>query len=131
MPDPASRAPQESREPRISRRVLVVEDHNDSAQALARLLALDGHKTRIAATLADAQRLCTDEKFDVILCDLGLPDGNGLDLASTARVACPAARLIAVTGHGMTQDLKAIEAAGFDGHVLKPFTIESLLRQLK
>ena len=123
---PASAAP-----PAPARRILVVEDHHDSADALARLLALDGHVVEIAPTFADAHRRCSGAVFDVILCDLGLPDGNGLDLAPIARAACPRAKLIAVTGDGMPQDVRAVKAAGFDAHVLKPFQFDQVLQLVK
>src|SRR5690606_10974124 len=61
-------------------RLLLVEDHADTARVLARLLERIGHTVRTAGTIAAAREAVKSEPFDVVLCDLGLPDGSGLDL---------------------------------------------------
>jgi CheY-like chemotaxis protein len=85
----------------MSRRILVVEDHRDSATALGRILTHHGHQVRVTGTLADAIKLCRESNFDLILCDIGLPDGSGLNLARLMKTECPQTKLIAFTGYGM------------------------------
>jgi CheY-like chemotaxis protein len=112
--------------------ILVVEDHHDTANLLSRLLASYGHRVRTAETFSDAQILCDRAPgFDVIFCDIGLPDGDGNDLPRLVRAVCPDTRMIAVTGYAMPADLAAITSAGFDGHVVKPFEVAALLGHLQ
>ena len=66
-------------------RILIVEDHHDSLEAMQRLLARHNHDITAATTLSDAVRLCINGKFDLVICDIGLPDGEGWELASVAR----------------------------------------------
>src|SRR2546430_15423362 len=83
----------------VGMRILVVEDHRDSLEAMRRLLAIHNHDITTATTLRDAVRLCINGKFDLVICDIGLPDGDGWELASVARkCGCPA---IALSGYGM------------------------------
>ena len=112
-------------------RILLVEDHADTAEVLGHLLSMGGYEVQIAGTLAQARQMCHERSFDLVLCDIGLPDGNGLEFAPIARAACPGAKLIALTAFAMPEDVQAAEAAGFDAHVAKPVTIQSLLEHLK
>jgi CheY-like chemotaxis protein len=109
---------------------LVVEDHEDSANVLSKLLKLLGHDVAIAATLREAINLCDRFEFDTILCDIGLPDGTGRDLARIVKANCPHTKVIALTGFGMPGEVREIMAAGFDIHLLKPVTIEQLREHL-
>ena len=109
-----------------ARRILIVEDHQDSAIALAKLLMHHGHEVRIAGTLAEAMKFCREADFDLILCDIGLPDGSGLDLARMVKAECPQTKLIALTGYGMPHELRDMQVAGFDAHLIKPITVETL-----
>jgi DNA-binding response OmpR family regulator len=111
---------------RAPQRILIVEDQSDTAEPLKRLLVLDGHQVRIAATLAEARVFCHAESFDLILCDIGLPDGNGVDLAREFAAICPDTKFIALTGLDSPQDQEAIAAAGFHAHFVKPFDLDSL-----
>ena len=110
--------------------ILLVEDHADTAEVLGQLLKMRGYEVRVAATLAEARAVCHETRFDFVLCDIGLPDGNGLEFAPVARAACPGAKLIALTAYAMPEDVEAAETAGFDAHVAKPVTIQSLLQHL-
>jgi CheY-like chemotaxis protein len=103
-----------------SLRVLVVDDHPDSADTTAQLLTLHGHDARPAFSCAEALRLVRDGFAPaVVLLDLRLPDGDGFGLAAQLRGARPARPvLVAVTGlHGQEQKTRA---AGFDHYLLKP-----------
>lgn len=105
--------------------ILLVEDHEDSAEVLARLLRLRGYRVEIAATVADAIRLARSERFDLLISDIGLPDGTGVDLIHEIRrdSSIPA---IALTGFGMDKDIARYRAAGFNGHLTKPVNFQRL-----
>lgn len=101
-------------------RVLVVDDHPDSAETTAQLLALHGHDARPARSCAEALRAVA-EGFapGVVLLDLRLPDGDGYALAADLRRLLPAHPvLVAVTG--LQGQEERIRAAGFDRYLLKP-----------
>jgi DNA-binding response OmpR family regulator len=105
-------------------RILHVEDHEETAMAMGRLLASGGHCVTTASTLADARRLCDAEPFDLLICDLGLPDGDGCALGASARARrIPA---IAVTGFGAAEEVARTRSAGFSTHLLKPVTFEAV-----
>src|SRR5437764_7055528 len=85
--------------------ILVVEDHRDSALALVHLLRFYGHRATIADSCRQAKQLFATERFDVVLCDLGLPDGDGCELLSKLAAIAPV-KALAVTGYGMGDDLE-------------------------
>lgn len=101
------------------RRILVVDDHTDSAMLLARLLKIEGHEVRTAGSLAGARKMCEAEKFDLLISDIGLPDGSGYDLMRYLRAEY-GIRGIALSGRGLPEDFDASEKAGFDAHLVKP-----------
>lgn len=102
-----------------SLRVLLVEDHPDTAEQLTRLLTRAGHKVSCAATVKEALERGQAGGFDILISDLGLPDGSGYDLVrDLARPRhIPA---IALSGFGMKQDVENSIAAGFSRHFTKP-----------
>jgi PAS domain S-box-containing protein len=106
-------------------RLLLVEDHVDTARALARLLENRGFTTQIAPNIATALEAIGREEFDLYLCDLGLPDGTGIDLITKVRETrkTPA---IALTGFGMQEDVDRAQKAGFDAHLTKPVNLQKL-----
>jgi DNA-binding response OmpR family regulator len=108
--------------------ILYVEDHADTRLAVTRLLARMGHQAMAVGTLQEARSALTSSPFDVVLVDIGLPDGDGESLVPSVRSARPAARVVAVTGFGDGDNRKLIGRAGFDDFVLKPFSIEKLLK---
>lgn len=109
-------------------RILLVEDHGDTADALAEVLRLEGHDVVVAATVAEALTLDVDA-FDVIVSDLGLPDASGCDLlrALRQRSAVPA---IALSGYGTSDDLRRSAEAGFQEHLVKPVDTERLVQAI-
>jgi PAS domain S-box-containing protein len=112
--------------------ILLVEDHIDTSRALSRLLERDGHQVTSAFTIEDAIGHLKQESFDLILSDIGLPDGTGLDLIRKAR-AISAAPAIALTGFGMEEDVRSCREAGFNDHLTKPINfqrLESIITQL-
>ncbi len=110
---------------RAVRRVLLVEDHVDSASAMKELLGVLSCDVVVAHTLQAALVASRKGPFDLVLSDLGLPDGNGLDLMRTLRDQQGLSG-IAITGHGMADDLRNTRDAGFVGHLVKPITLQRL-----
>ncbi len=118
----------------VPRRVLVVEDHDDSREMLAELLEVFGATVALASTVADA--LCQVDAFapDVILSDLGMPDVDGLELARQLgpRPDRRGMRLVAVTGFtGQAEHQRALDA-GYDAVLCKPLlpeTLQALIRE--
>jgi PAS domain S-box-containing protein len=111
-------------------RMLIVEDDADSGEMLVTFLSQYGHHVELATSLAVALGRLHDN-WDVILSDIGLPDGSGLDIARRAReMAQPPQRMIAFTGYGSSDDISASHEAGFDDHVVKPLDLDRLLKAL-
>jgi PAS domain S-box-containing protein len=111
-------------------RVLIVEDDADSRDMVAHLLSHRGYIVEVASSLSGAVEKL-GEHWDVVLTDVGLPDGSGLDLARRAReLAHVPRRMIAYSGFGSSDDIRASLDAGFDAHVVKPIDMDSLLVML-
>lgn len=109
--------------------ILLVEDNEDSADALSEALRLEGFDVRLAGSLA-AAREAARQRFDVLVSDLALPDGSGLDLIAELRKrsAVPA---IALSGYGSERDKRTSVAAGFSAHLTKPVTIARLSEAIR
>ena len=90
-------------QPRQSRRILLVEDHEDTNRSLTKLLRLRGYEVESAKNIESALYLSTTAQFDVLVSDIGLPDGTGIDLIRRLRSDRPALA-IALTGFGMEDD---------------------------
>ena len=99
--------------------VLLVEDHEDTARILRRMLESAGYGVGQANSLAGARDLATKRPFDILISDVGLPDGSGLDLMRELRDRQGMCG-IALSGFGMDEDLAASKAAGFSAHLTKP-----------
>lgn len=132
MHDPSSVSPTASV---TSRRILVVDDSIDGAEAMALLLKFDGHDTRTAHNGHDAVNEARAFLPEVVFLDIGLPGKDGYDVARELR-AEPGLReavLVALTGWGTEEDLRKSKEAGFDHHLVKPVppeVIETMLRDL-
>lgn len=113
-------------------RVLVVEDNQDSAESLRRLLYHSGYEVAVAYTGQDGLRVARRIQPDVVLCDIGLPDTNGFAVAAELRgdPRTRDVRLIAVTAYGKDEDRRRAREAGFDLHLVKPVDPEVLLRKV-
>lgn len=105
--------------------ILLVEDHEPTRTSLTQLLMRRRHKVAAAASLNEARALAEKENFDVLISDIGLPDGNGADLMRELG-AQQKLKGIALTGYGMEQDIAKSQSAGFIAHLTKPVRIESL-----
>jgi len=108
-----------------SLRILVVEDHGDTLQALSRLLTHFGHEISVAEGAQSAQEIIDSKEFDVVLCDIAQPDGNGYDLIAEAKRKRPV-KAVAITGFGTEEDIRRGKEAGFDFHLVKPVDFHEL-----
>jgi PAS domain S-box-containing protein len=111
-------------------RVLIAENDRDAGGMLAMFLRERGYEPTVVPSLVEALQ-ALDRGWDVVLADIGLGDGSGLEIARAAkRLPRPPARLIACSGYGSVDDVRASRAAGFDAHLVKPIDLTGLLRAL-
>lgn len=108
-----------------SLRILFVEDHEDTRRTLSRLITRWGHAVSTAASVAEALQLATEHRFDLLVSDLGLPDGHGNDLMRELRKTSSIPG-VAVSGFGTEDDVARSLAAGFDLHLAKPVGAQKL-----
>lgn len=116
----------------ISLRVLIVDDHAETLRVLSALLAKRGHKVSAAGTMQKAIQFLDAEPFDVLISDIGLPDGDGHGLIRAAKERHPL-KGIALSGFGMEGDRRNSRESGFDYHLTKPIEfqkLESVLREI-
>jgi signal transduction histidine kinase/ActR/RegA family two-component response regulator len=126
---PASSAPPSPRSGDGGRpRVLLVEDHEDSAATLSMVLSIRGYPVRVARTVAEARGMAAE--CDVLVSDISLPDGSGIDLLREVRQDHDV-KAIAVSGYGTEEDVRRSTEAGFVEHLVKPFDPERLIEMLE
>ncbi len=117
-------------------RILLIEDHADTAEAIAELLRLLGHEVTVAFTLAAGLAAAAEIHgrgpggIDLVVSDLGLPDGNGLDLMREL-AGRYGLKGIALSGYGMEDDLRRSREAGFARHLTKPINFQALQAVLR
>jgi len=109
-------------------RILIVDDHEDTAEMLSMLLAGKGHTTRMALDGTTALAVAASFQPHIGLLDLSLPGMNGYELAERLRATPGLAhiRLVAVTGHGSDAHRARARAAGFTEHLLKPVDLQQM-----
>ncbi|HEV2095697.1 MAG TPA: response regulator [Chthoniobacterales bacterium] len=112
------------------RRLLLVEDHATTAALMARLLRKRGHEVVLAHTKADAVAFGLDQRFDIVISDLGLPDGNGYEVMEALRKS-PGVVGIALSGYGMDADVALSAKAGFQFHLTKPVDAQKLYQTIE
>jgi CheY-like chemotaxis protein len=100
-------------------KILLVEDDGPTLKVMMRLLGKASYVVKTASTLATALEAATSEAFDLIISDIGLPDGSGLELMRQIRDR-HVARGIALSGYGMEEDIRKSHEAGFLAHLTKP-----------
>jgi PAS domain S-box-containing protein len=105
--------------------ILLVEDHQDTRRTLSRLLTHFGHSVVTADNVESAMEIMRSNNIDAVLCDIGLPDGSGYEVAAQAR-AKGHIKAIALTGFGTEQDVQRSKEAGFDFHLVKPINFQEL-----
>ncbi len=106
-------------------RILLVEDHQDTRRTLSRLLTHFGHDVATAHNVRSAMEVIDSDKINVLLCDIGLPDGSGYDVVSQAQAKRPI-KGVALTGFGTEDDVRRSKEAGFDFHLVKPVNFQEL-----
>jgi DNA-binding response OmpR family regulator len=107
-------------------KILLVEDHQETRNTLVSLLSRCGHTTITAQTVAEAVAFLGRARIHALLCDLGLPDGNGLDVVVIAKQLNPDIKAIALTARDSDDDHKVGFEAGFDHYLTKPFDFGEL-----
>lgn len=106
-------------------RILVVDDHCDTLRSLKLLLTRLGYQVLGAENMMDALRIAEQEHFDLLLSDIGLPDGSGHELVKRIREKRDVVA-IAVSGFGMEEDVRRSRDAGFFDHLTKPVSLDRL-----
>jgi signal transduction histidine kinase len=106
-------------------KVLLVEDDGPTLKVMTRLLGRKPYSVTTANTFAAALEAASHEDFDLIISDIGLPDGSGLELMRQIRDRY-AARGIALSGYGMDEDIRKSREAGFLAHITKPVDFQKL-----
>jgi PAS domain S-box-containing protein len=126
-PEPAAPAPV----PGL--RILVIEDNVDAAETLAAVLRAEGHRVDVAHDGRSGLALAREHEPDVVVCDIGLPDVDGYEVARTIKGGASrgSPRLIALTGYAQAADRATAEQAGFDAHLAKPPRLDTLLAMLR
>lgn len=111
-------------------RVLIVEDHRDTADALAQWVMSAGHDVEICETGFQAEQTAPSYRPDLMLLDIGLPDKDGWEVATWLRQKFPRAMIAAVTAYQSAEDRQKSKEVGIDLHLGKPVhrrTIQRLL----
>jgi PAS domain S-box-containing protein len=106
-------------------RILLVDDHHDTALAMRKLLERLGYRISIANTLAEAIASYENAPVDLVISDIGLPDGSGLQLIRQLNAMRPVTG-IALSGFGMEDDIRKSKEAGFYEHLTKPVNFQRL-----
>ncbi len=105
--------------------ILIVEDHDSTATVMSKLLRHNGHEVVTASTVRQALEVLRTTPLDLLVSDLGLPDGNGFQvMRELAKISD--AKGIAISGYGMEEDLERSSRAGFSAHLTKPIDVQKL-----
>lgn len=113
------------------RKLLLVEDHPDTSATFARVLRKEGYDVQVAGSCAEAVNTFeSDPEIDLVLSDLGLPDGNGFELMRQLQ-SIRTVKAIALSGFGMEGDVAQSRDAGFSDHLVKPIDLGQLRRALR
>jgi PAS domain S-box-containing protein len=119
-----------TRHPAGALAILMVEDHEDTAEVMAQLIRTLGHEVTVVGRVADALAATLSASFDLIVSDVGLPDGTGIDFirAVRERSDVPA---VALTGFGTDEDIRRCLDAGFNAHLTKPVNFMQLEKAIE
>lgn len=110
--------------------VLLVDDHQQTCQILSRYLTHLRHRVKVAQSIAEARILAAEAQPDLLISDIGLPDGTGYELMAELRQSYPALHGVAVSGYGMAGDVERSRKAGFKEHFTKPLRTDEIDRLL-
>jgi len=106
-------------------KILLVDDHPDTCAALEKLLIRRGHLVAATHDVRSAMEAAARNKFDLLISDIALPDGSGMDLMRQVR-AISSIPGIAISGFGNNGDIERSLQAGFSDHLIKPITLDDL-----
>ncbi len=106
--------------------ILLVEDHGESRTTVARLLSHWGFRVEVAGSLQEANGLLSTGRYDVLLSDIGLPDGEALQLVGRAKQGERIKKALALTGREQPDDRERCLSAGFDHFLTKPLDFHEL-----
>ena len=106
-------------------RILLVEDHEDTLRMMQQLLTMFGYTVQTASSVKAARDLSQTATFDLMISDIGLPDGSGLDVMQYFHSRSQI-KGIALSGFGMEEDLRRSREAGFARHLTKPVNLQTL-----
>jgi PAS domain S-box-containing protein len=129
IPLPTTEPPAALGAPDSRRRILLVEDHKPTSTALTYLLTRRNYSVVIAGGVAEARTIASRENFDLLISDIGLPDGDGYELMIELHDRHQLIG-IALSGYGMEEDVHRSQAAGFVTHLIKPVSVQALDRAL-
>jgi signal transduction histidine kinase len=115
-----------------ARAILIIEDNDDTREVLQYMLEVEGAQVETAASGQDGVRKAGTLRPQIILCDIGLPDIDGMEVARRVRrnIDLAGTRLIALTGYGQAEDIQHALEAGFEAHLTKPINVDQLLALL-
>jgi len=114
----------------LALRILIVEDHADTARIMELLLQRHGYEVGVAASVAEAMMLAKDRQYDMLISDVRLPDGNGFDLLKDLR-SSQNLKGICISGGSSDEDKRRGELAGFDEYLTKPVQVAELLEVIR
>ena len=104
--------------------ILLVEDHEDTRRIVAKILGSFGYSVKTAGSVAEAMELADREHIDLLVSDIGLPDGSGHDVMR--HVGKHGVKGIALSGFGQDEDIRRSAEAGFETHLVKPVNFQAL-----
>jgi CheY-like chemotaxis protein len=114
-------------------RVLLVEDDRDTLEVTSMLLRDSNYDVATAETVSHALHQMRQREFDLLISDIALPDGSGLDLMREVQQQHKSVKGIALSGFGAQEDVRRAKLAGFTAHLTKPISfprLESLIREI-
>jgi len=111
----------------LRHKILLVDDHEDTCTGMRMILERRGYRVRTADSVQGALDVSAEYEFELLISDLGLPDGTGFDLMKELkRRRGEAIRGVALSGFGMESDIERSMEAGFEEHLIKPVNLERL-----
>lgn len=113
-------------QPRSPLRILVIDDHEDTRKVIQMLLERKGYAISVAQSVQTALDVIAREELDLIISDIGLPDGTGIDVVRALAKQGRRIKAIALSGYGMEEDVQRSRDAGFFEHLTKPISIRRL-----
>jgi signal transduction histidine kinase len=129
LPQAAPPEPERDVAPSGGCRVLIIEDNADACETLKAFLDLEGHEVHTAQDGQSGLDALLDQPFDVVVCDIGLPGMDGLEVMTRLRASNGGARPVAIglSGYGQAEDRARAAQAGFDHYLIKPVNPDALL----